>query len=106
MLCTTRSDRAASVCYLAVYKSSDWDVFFYLLGGTERHTETFQHCTKQKSIEIIPKSKDQAPNKVSAHSFEWFVFPHGVNRYDVFVAVPSNADQVYTLKNPAFIWSW
>ncbi len=57
MCVATRSDRAASVCYLAVYKSSDWDVFFYLLGGTERHTETFSIAPSKNQSKSYQKVK-------------------------------------------------
>ncbi len=65
MLCATCSDCATSVYYSAVYTSSDRDKKKKSIRGTERHTATFRHCTKQKKIVIITKSKDQAPNKVS-----------------------------------------
>ncbi len=80
MLCATRSDRATCVCLfdsIYIYRSFYYYIFFLLIRGTERHTATFRHCTKQKSFEIITKSEEKSPNKVSAHSFEWFVSPHG-----------------------------
>ncbi len=81
--------------FSAVYKSSDEFFFSLLIRGTERQIATFRHCNKQRLIEIITKSKDQALNKVSASSFEWFVFLHGINGHNVFVGIPSNADQIY-----------
>ncbi len=39
MWCVTSSDCAASVCYLAVYKSSDWDFFFFYLLEVQNSTQ-------------------------------------------------------------------
>ncbi len=50
--------------YIGLHLLQIFFIFIYLfIRGTERHTETFRHCTKQKSFEIITKNQEKSPTR-------------------------------------------